>query len=207
MKREPYRAVSILDMALDIEAMGEDVLKYAYERDPSLLRFLPASRPTWFNFKRIPVSVFHKFVAAGATESDRHYRAFMAGCSSIEQIVPLNGGEPIERLEPTGSIHSASGEWTIWKEQEVDLIEPAYVAEMGAVLHTWSGLPKGFEQRYAPPQLSLQGYLARVSHLAAATLQHARQSSGKAKAQPRPLRSRSGGKRTDATATAKATTR
>jgi len=155
-----FWAVSIVDSALDIDAMGvKEYLAYASSRDVSKLKFHPTAKPTRFELKRIPTSLFQRYVLEGRSEGEQHRRAFMCGVERVRDIVCADG-ETRAMMDPRHSAQTPGGPFSVWDEDQLELISPVYIEEMGAVAFHRSYLdPKA--RVYYPLPLSCQRVLER----------------------------------------------
>lgn len=192
---------SLLDPAIDIEAMGEDVAAYARARDPALVRIVPGCHAVRFALRLIPASLYQSFVMAAPSEALRRRRAFQCSVTEVAHLRDAQGELHTAPLVPTHEARCASGPVVIWGEEETDLVPVAYVDEIGAVCEVRSFLPPGCEASFALPPTSQAAVVSRVSRLVAARLAAAAQSSDAPKAAPPPPPSPAGAEPTDATAT------
>ena len=200
----PLRVVSLVDPALDTEAMSrDDFIGYAQTRDWKLVKPKLDGRLCNFYIRRIPTSLYQRFVMEAASESDRKRRAFQCGVSRVEWLPTENG--TLELIEPMQTTKLSSGELQIMSDAQMELFAPLYLEEIGEVANVRSFLPPGREL-FFPVQGSLALVMQMRLSLDVAALQtRARES----REQPKPDTVRAASdaseKPGDATATAEAT--
>ena len=180
---ELVKIVSLADPALDVTAMGKLVSTYARKRDPALVKEIVGSKLAWFTIRRIPTGLFQRVVLEGVSEADRHRRAFVVGVSSIQNLY-CTDERVRERFEPAGNAAAAHGQISIWTDEQMDLIAPAYVEEIGSVAETYSFLAPNSVVSYVLPQSSVRVLTARVNQDAAERLDAAPSSAGPDSAAP-----------------------
>lgn len=200
----PLKVASILDSALDSQAMGADLVKYVQTRDPSLVREKPGERVTWFYVRRIPTSLYQRYVMEATSEVDRRKRAFQVGVAKIENLT-TNSGTTLQQLMPTEVAHTASGELEHFSEKQLEEIAAAYIEEIGEVANVRAFLP-GKSALSFPLQGSFRRALEmRLSLDAAEIRMSAHESSEKPKAPSAPSTDEAGEPPTGATATGEVT--
>jgi len=206
MQTEPeFRVASICDTAIDLDGMGmRDAKRYARERDASLVKELPGKRVTWFTLRRIPTSLYQRFVMNAATDGERFTRAFMAAVESIHHLVGMDG-EYRALFEPTGEAHTPLGPMKVWRDDALELIPPAYIEEIGSVAMLRSALSPKAKPVYHLPHLSLLALTARISPDVDGTRKTAARLSDEAREQQESPPGDGGGAPTGAPAMAKAT--
>lgn len=169
------KTVSIADTAVDTQTMGAKVQDFLKSRDPKLIKIIPGKTPTWFHLRRIPTSIFQRYVATGESEGERRRRAFQCGVSRIDHLV-REDGSVAPSVEPTDRIETPTGELRIWSERELEMLAPVFIEEIGSVVETQSFLPRGLAVYFQPPRLCLLAWVQRTSQDAAKILEAARQS-------------------------------
>lgn len=169
---ESYKVASIADSAMDVHAMGAGVTEYLRTRDPELVREVPGRKLTWFYLRPIPRSVFSRFVQTGATEDERFERAFKVAVVRVDGL-----SAELPSKVPTGSVESATGKIECWKDEELELISPAYVDEIGA-LAWWRSFLAHEKQVTYPQRRTSLAILATRALQSAAALQTAATQSG-----------------------------
>lgn len=137
----PLRVVSILDPALDTQAMGDDVLTYAQSRDEKLIKPKFDGRLCWFYLRRIPNSLYQRYVLEAPSESARHARAFQCAVMQVENLPTENG--VLDLVVPQQSVKIVGGEMQILTDAQMELFAPLYTIEIGEVANTRSFLPAG----------------------------------------------------------------
>lgn len=163
---ETIRIVSVADSALDARAMGESFADWLRTRDMSLVRERPGMRCTVFHLRRIPTSVFNRFVRVGQSEPERYQRAFQVAVTQIDHLQGPDGGS-LSKV-PTGSVHGSHGPLPAWTDAEIDHIPPAYVEEIGWYAWDRSFLVPGSGARSPLPRtllpvLAIRAEEARLS--------------------------------------------
>lgn len=205
---KPKRLVSLIDTAVDFEAMGQEAVRdYMEKRDFSLVKEVAGKKLTVFHVRRIPVSLYQSYVSEAPSEQTLYTRAFQVSVVRIDNLVDMDG-KTHARIEPTEERHTPRGPVKVWSERELELIAPSFLEEIGSIANVMSRLPPGNELTFQPPRSLLDDLAARM----VSTLRHAAGQStspastkSKAKARPAKKRSKGGGARTAATATEKVT--
>ena len=199
------RIATLVDPALDIEAMGVNLKPYMETRDEPLLKFVPGLRVQWFNLRPIAASAWSSFVSLGSGDAEQRRRAFMVAVESVENLVDLKGVLRAGSTMGTQRMPTPTGEIMVWSDAEIDaLFAPAIVEDIGEVVRVWAIVPFGCAVRLQPPPSSLAALLARVRHRAeglASQLDH----SAALRETQAPPSSSDGDDPTDATATARVT--
>lgn len=205
---KPTKVVSVMDPSIDYVSMGEDAIKeYIETRNSELVKTMPGMKPTIFYVRSIPASVYQTYVAEAPNERAIAYRAFQMGVTRVEHITTMDG-ETREAIEPTGERQVPRGHMKFWLDHELEAIPNPFIEEIGHVANQLSRLVPGNELAFRLPPSLLQDWAARMIKVlqAAVDRETARRSTSEKRKAPRAKkRSRSGAKRTDATATAKAT--
>lgn len=165
---QPFEAVSLLDSALDVESMGiETLTEYSRERNPALIREKPGMRLTRFKVARAPNSLFQRYVGIATTDEDRWIRAFQVSVTAIHNLVSQEDGELKKHLEPTESVHTASGDHRVWSEKDLVHVATSYLHEIGRVCWSLGFLPRGSVRSYPLPRTVSDEVEARTAPLAA----------------------------------------
>lgn len=203
---KPLKVASILDSALDTQGMGENLVKYAQTRDPSLVKEKPGERVTWFYVRRIPTSLYQRYVMEATSEVDRRKRAFQVGVAKIENIV-TNSGTTLQQLMPTATAQTVSGELEHFSERELEEIAPAFIEEIGEVANVRAFLPGKSALSFPLQGSFLRALELRLSLDAAEIRMSAQRSSEKPKAPSATSTEQAGAEPTAAIATDEATAR
>lgn len=153
------RIVSLLDSALDREAMAESWNEYLRSRNPELVKQRPGMKLTWFHLRWIPTDVFTQYVDAVDNVAERSRRAFLVGVERIEGWRFFDDG-PIETKGGTARYRGSVSELPVWSEAEVNAFPPRYIREIGEVSYLRSFLGRGTEVSYPPPQWLLYAVAA-----------------------------------------------
>lgn len=167
----PLEIVSIGDTALDREAMGANVAKYATTRDPSLLVFKEGVSPTWFVLQPIETGLFLRGVMREGDEIGRFVAAFGLAVKEIRALT-TSDGRNVQLFRPEGYLTTASGRRFMWSDEELSLVSPAVVMEIGSVAFARSFLDPKAGGGFPPPphwELVLQTATFRDAELTGAT--------------------------------------
>jgi len=165
----PTKIVSLVDPALDIEAMGSDLNRYIESRDVKLVKEAPGARLQWITLRDIKTSTWSSFVSVGASDSEQRRRAFMVAVESVDNLVDREGKLRAGLTTGTQRYMTPGGEMRVWSDAEIDeLFAPAIVEDVGEVARVRAIVPFGSELRLVPPPSSLAALLARVRRRAVA---------------------------------------
>jgi len=159
---DTLKVVSIEDAALDVFEMADSIQAYMLERDFALVQAKPGERLTVFHLGRIRTRAFTQWVQTAATEGERYMRAFQVACARVEHLVTPDG-EGIELLTPEGRGTAGAPVTSYISDEQLDLIPPAYVEEIGAVAYQRGRLGKGSRAGYRPLPSSLTGWGQRIA--------------------------------------------
>ena len=203
METKPFKLYSLADPAVDAESMGDDCKKYLTDRDIALVKVLPGSTPTVFECRDIRSSAYD-YVMDGATEAEQNKRAFRVGVVKVANLVDQSG-DKLGAVLPTGRLQTPAGGARFWTDEEIDLVAPVFIQDIGSVLKARGALPFGCTVSFRPPPLLLQVLLAKISHRAEEIHGSLQESSEEAKARARRPSSPDGDEGTDARATASPT--
>lgn len=209
---DSLRVVSVADMAIDTDAMNEmgpggtlQIIRYAETRDPSLLKFVPGEKATWFTIRRLRASEFTRFVRSAPTPNEQYMRAFSIGVTRIEDVRLLESKQTVAAYEPDGSAKRDGGTVRYYTDNQIDEISPAYVEEIGKLVYDRCFLAHAREVCFPlPPSFPLVWTERTYRNVESARRVRASQSSEQPS--PTPLATASNGDgATDATVTASAT--
>lgn len=142
--------VSIGDTALDRDAMGSALAKYATSRDPELLVFRDGVSPTWFTVDPIETGLFLRGVMRESDEIARFASAFRLGVREVRGLVTTDG-RTTQLYRPEGYMVTSSGRRYVWEEHELALVSPAVVMEVGSVAFARSFLDPKAGGGFPPP--------------------------------------------------------
>lgn len=196
------KVVSIEDSAVDVVASEENIKDYLLHRDMSLLKFLPAEKPTVFHLALIKTRAFTQYVDLADTAGEKYLRAFQVSCVQIDDLVTPDG-DPIPLVKPAGKTQAGSIFGTFVTDEQLDDIPPAYVSEMGKIAYERSRLGKRSGAIFQPLPSSLTGLAQRKAEvvLSQAAESTVTTSSSKSKQEPQePPTPSNGNKVTDVTA-------
>lgn len=88
---KPVQAIRLYDPAIDRSKIDSEIIqRYARERDPALLAFLPGKAPVRFHLRRISRRLWD-WVEQAFNEADRQTRAFRAAVIRVENLPSENG--------------------------------------------------------------------------------------------------------------------
>lgn len=201
---QPLKVCSIYDTALDSQAMGESLMVYAQTRDEKLVKEKPGEQITWFHLRRIPNSLYQRFVAEATSELQRSKRAFQAAVIRIDHLVTTDGMS-LQLVTPTEHVQTIGGDIECLSDKQMEVIPQAFIDDIGGVANARSFLPPK-KELFFPLRGSLLAALEMRLSLDAAEIQmRARQSSAQPKELTPPSNGNGSAKPTDATATAEAT--
>lgn len=167
MALENLKVVSLSDPALDLEAMDAVVVTYLRERDPELVRVLEGHRARWFHLGHVDMMAFRSYVAPSLLEDatvplEVAWRAFECGVARIEM-------EDGSILEPAREDALANGAIRKrWRAEQLDVLSPAEVWEIGSLCYTRALLGKARKARFALPPGWQHVWMNRVPHSAVA---------------------------------------
>lgn len=158
---KPYVVVSVLDPAIDTEAMTSDAMvQYIAARDIKHLKWRGGMQPTRYHLREIRHSVWESYVMATDSEAERHLRAFLCAVVKVENLRQRDGSI-LPAYEPAGVPRNAYA-----PESEAERFAPRVRAEIGAVAFLRSFLGWGTEPVYRLPP-TLVPYLAARTYLPA----------------------------------------
>ena len=202
---QPLKVASLLDSALDTTAMGEDLVKYAQTRDATLVKEKPGEHATWFHVRRIPTSLYQRFVMEATSDVDRRKRAFQVGIVRIENILTTED-VLLQNLVPTEHVQTPVGDLACFSDKQLEAIPACFIEEIGEVANVRAFLP-GKSALSFPLRGSLLAVLEwRLSLDAGEIRLNAPKSSEQRSSEPTaPKHDASSEKPTDATATDAAT--
>jgi len=167
-----FRVASVLDPALDLLAMGENLRDYIQKRDESLIKTKPGQSPTWFHLRRIPTSVFMRYVSEATSDADRRRRAFQASVKEVTNLTTPEG-ETAFKWTPSGTIDSKGGPMPFVSDADLEAFFPSQVDEIGAIAEARSFLAQTSAPSYALPAMCLTALgqlLSRAVEQSASTL-------------------------------------
>lgn len=203
---EDFRVVSIADSALDVAKMNEThasgkpvIMRYLETRDPSLPVALADRKLTWFHLRRLRVSEYNHVIDASNVH-DQRMRAFAIGVTKIDNFVPIGESGP-RTWTPDGEQRSGVRTMRYFTDEQMDLVSPAFVDEVGEVVRYRSFLAHEPEVFYPPQQSSLQLWTARCVQAAASLVSASRPTSSEKPSPETPSTTNGGDPDTGASAT------
>lgn len=149
MRPERLKVVSVLDPAVDTEAMSiEEVRDYIATRDIKKVRLVAGKAPTIFNIREVPNALFESFVMAASNEADRLARCFRAGVVSVENLYARDDVS-MESLK-------FEGDGPMPEATAFERFSPAERQEIGQVIWTHSFLAPRIAATYQLPPTCLE---------------------------------------------------
>lgn len=173
--------VSIEDPALDVVSMGEDAfLEYGRTRNPTLLQFLPGSKPTWYALRPLKRAALDGYVEAVDYYEERWIRSLLCCLDGIRDAVDPETGETITAPNPWRPAESLfNPQMTrehlkhygtrIWPRKEtIEMIQPAGArVELGKLCYDRAQLHPKERGASDPPHGSLSRVASRLRRAAA----------------------------------------
>lgn len=162
MRAATFKAVSVIDPALDTEAITEDdMVRYFQMRDFAIVdgKWKPGQKPTIYHLREVPHDLWESFVMRGENESEQFAYAFRAGVVKAENVYGADG-VAVALWEPAKKGTNAI------TAKEAERFSPAERAEIGSVVFQHSFLPLRTECIYRLPS-SVAAHLARRAFLLA----------------------------------------
>ncbi len=180
---QPLRTVRTYDPAIDTVAVTWDVLiKFAHERDMTLLTYLPGATPVTFVIRRISASLW-EWVEQAIGDRERQTRAFRAAVVAVENLA-VDGGSRINWVSSVQT-NTQTAHHVAMSEVDLEQFAPADRYEIGEVAYLQSFFPKDIAPRYRlPPSSALVSDLMRVSLSVVSSPVAAAPSSAEPKAPP-----------------------
>ncbi len=164
---KPFVVVSVLDDAIDTEAMTwEEMLKYRDTRDAALLKFKPGRQPQRYHLREIKQRVMEPFVMATDVESVRHTRAFMCAVARVDSILQRDGSILPESWSPSGGPDAVC-----MADADMERFSASDRAEIGAIAFERSFLAPRTVKTYPLSRTLLRVLAEREFRLADATPQ------------------------------------
>ena len=135
---KPVQAIRLYDPAIDRSKIDAEIIqRYARERDPALLAFLPGKAPVRFHLRRISRRLWD-WVEQAFNEADKQTRAFRAAVIRVENMPAENGS----RLDWHPAILKDQGGFDVaMTEIELERFAYADIYEIGDVAWTSSFFP------------------------------------------------------------------
>ena len=152
MRDERFKAVSVLDPALDMTV--QETVQYYGSRDFSLVRVLPGEKAMVFHCREVPHALWESYVAAADNVRERNKRAFQAGVEKVENLAQ-NDGTTIPSWAPTLRLERFK-DVVIMSDEEAALFSPAEREEIGSVIYTNSFLPRRIKCSFQLPPSCLE---------------------------------------------------
>lgn len=169
----PYKVVSMLDPAIDLQAMGkEDAWAYVAERDFSKLKFLPGKLPQVYHLRKLPENFALSIATNSANDDVKNITAFSVCLVQVDNLC-MEDGTVIPSWVPAWKSGGTQNE--ILKPEESALFPMDERKEVGEVANKRSFLRQG-RKLYLLPQLSFLRDLASRAQAYRLAVQSASQS-------------------------------
>lgn len=148
-EQRPFKTISILDAAIDVDAMGgaSGIVEWTHRRPFERLQLRNGVAPTVYHLKALGAGRAHAITSTATTERETWLRLFRACVVRVDNV---NGHVS---WEPEGARDSRSSQMT---EAELDAFDLATVYEIGAVAHGLCFFPRATVPTFALPPLSGQ---------------------------------------------------
>ena len=125
MTQDTFRTISITDPAID--HTNSNIEQFKQTRDLSLINFLPGETPTYFNLRKLPLSL-KLWIKNRESVGDayKYLDSFCAGVDSIDGSGTILNGQLTATgamtLSPTKKLKLGKTELYIWDIDELDPI-------------------------------------------------------------------------------------
>ena len=139
----PFRVVSMLDPALDLEAMGKQAIwQYVSDRDFSLLKFKPDIAPMVYYVKRLPESFALSIASTAANDDIKYITAFSVCVVRVDGLL-TEDGFPSQQFLPKYMNSPNAGHSQVLSNEEAALFPMDERREIGEVAYKRSFLRRG----------------------------------------------------------------
>jgi hypothetical protein len=149
-EQRTYKTVSILDDAIDTEAMGgaAGIVEWTKRRTHSRLIFRSGSEPTTFHLRALGASRAHGVIATATSDEEKWLRLFRACVIRVDNVAGHVAWEPESVRDNARN--------AMMSDAELDAFDLATVYEIGAVAHSLCFFPKRTALSFQLPRLSAQ---------------------------------------------------
>ena len=139
----PFRVVSMLDPALDLEAMGKQAIwQYVSDRDFSLLKFKAGMEPLVYYVRRLPESFALSIASTAANDEIKYLTAFSVCTVRVDGRAD-DDGNPLGQFIPAWLNAPGTGSSEILKNDEAAMFPMDERREIGEVAYKRSFLRRG----------------------------------------------------------------
>ena len=139
----PFRVVSMLDPALDLEAMGKQAIwQYVSDRDFSLLKFKAGMEPLVYYVRRLPESFALSIASTSANDEIKYLTAFSVCTVRVDGRTD-DEGNPLGQFIPAWLNAPGTGSSEILKNDEAAMFPMDERREIGEVAYKRSFLRRG----------------------------------------------------------------
>jgi hypothetical protein len=157
---ETLEVVSVFDSAMDHEAMGGDVMRYAVTRDLSLVKTKPGHELTRFWLRWMTRDEM-RWVKSAPGDDQRDERAFQFAVTKIENLVTRPPDSKLRKLLlPSGGIAVTSGRSQALSSDEMDQVPDCYIEDIGGVAFIRSHMGNAPGLSYPLPDSWRRGLVA-----------------------------------------------
>lgn len=139
----PFRVVSMLDPAIDLEAMGKSAIwQYVSDRDFSLLKFKAGMEPLVYYVRRLPESFALSIASTAANDEIKYLTAFSVCTVRVDGRAD-DDGNPLGQFIPAWLNAPGTGSSEILKNDEAAMFPMDERREIGEVAYKRSFLRRG----------------------------------------------------------------
>ena len=170
----PFKVVSMLDPALDLEAMGKDTIwQYVADRNFDLLKFKHGVAPMVYYVRKLPESAALNISSSAANDEIKYLTAFSVCTVRVEGIL-TDEALPRETFVPKWQSDGGSGMSEIMRNEEAARFPLDERREIGEVAYKRSFLRLGRKLSLLPLPSFLTDLASRAqfSRLADAQAHH-----------------------------------
>lgn len=159
MREERIKIVSVLDPAIDTEAMlPEEMADYVESRDIRNLKLKAGAKPTIFHIREVKHTLWESYVMQSDSDAERLKRCFQVGVRRVENIYQQDGV-----ILPSVDVEG--------DQMPVEMMvrfEPMFRLEIGQVVFDHSFFPRRIVNFFRLPSLlreplTLRGYRSAES--------------------------------------------
>jgi len=139
----PFKVVSMLDPAIDLEAMGKAAIwQYVSDRDFSLLKFKAGMEPLVYFVRRLPESFALSIASTAANDEIKYLTAFSVCTVRVDGRTD-DDGNPLGQFIPAWLNSPGTGHSEILKNDEAAMFPMDERREIGEVAYKRSFLRRG----------------------------------------------------------------
>lgn len=149
------------DEAVDLAR--SKITEYGLTRKISCLQFKPGMTPTRYQVRRIPRSLFLRFVDMPPTDNEKFVRAFLVGVEHIDALRVDDHGN-VTTLRPTRELSTNGSMIYVFDDDVLEQVPPDDVYDIGSVAYHRAFLAPGRKAYYRLPPSSRHAFQRRVFH-------------------------------------------